>query len=104
MPNLELLKNFVTAMVADTAPPDQIREYIGQVRQMPMFADVTDALAESLGETRNSTTPRWNWAAPSRWNSSLVPQGLESIDSPRPPVSAAHVGHEAPPGRRDSNQ
>lgn len=45
----EMLKTLVTGMLAVASPtPDQIREYIGQVRQMPMFADVTDTRAESL--------------------------------------------------------
>lgn len=49
MPNTEMLKTLVTGMLAETAPtPDRIRNYIDQVRQMPMFEGVTDGIAESL--------------------------------------------------------
>ena len=49
MPTPEMLKTLVTDMLAGHSPtPVQIREYIGEVRQMPMFLGLTDAQAESL--------------------------------------------------------
>jgi hypothetical protein len=49
MPTTEMLKSVVVSMLADSPPtPDQIRDFIRQTRQMPMFAEITNLVAEAL--------------------------------------------------------